>query len=151
MSLEYVSLREADSEDPARPLRVALELVRQARRVDERKILTLTAEAIRGLTGAARARVLLPGDDMDPSVRVAVAGAPAGAENRPIQLPAPEEGSPISFAFPIVGSTGPFGTVLVFDVPWVAASPSALDAGAAVVELVSAALDAARVRTELER
>jgi diguanylate cyclase (GGDEF)-like protein len=136
--------------EPAEPaegsaLGLALALARQARTRDEPGLLTELAEAVRVLTGARRARVVLAGDEVDPSVQVAVAAGQPPANGVPLVLDANAPGHGFTVALPL----GSLGLVVVEELAN-GGDTQAIDVAAGLAELVSASVEVGRRRAELE-
>src|SRR5262245_54682506 len=89
-------------------------LIRRARCADERELLAATAEVVRKMTGAGRARAIVSGDETDPSARVAAASATDEDVSGPIVLDAARAaGESVTVSLPLFTAGVPVGTVLL--------------------------------------
>src|SRR5690242_8972942 len=99
---------------PVRPspaLGHALELLRRAAHGDEHTLLAVATEIVRALTGAERARAILPGDEDDPGATVVGSDDVTG----PIVLT--DAPGTVSLSVPLCTSQGALGAVVVHEVP----------------------------------
>jgi diguanylate cyclase (GGDEF)-like protein len=123
----------------------ALDLLRRAARGDEHTLLAAAAEIVRALTGAERARAILPGDEDDPGAMVVSSDDVTG----PIVLS--DAPGTVSLSVPLCTSQGALGAVVVHDMPRERATSADLDTLTAIAEVVSAQLEVMRLRADVER